>query len=201
MNNFITSAKYFKLQLEYYTLFNCHLVEKLLANRHSTRRKSRSAVSFSAQSSTNSDFVPPAPRAATAAWLLVQIVICSFTSLFLGKAWENLRKFREFWGKLRMPQGARGVNLTKFFCRTQNSCSILRRIRTTPFSPFFRSSTRIIFGEKRTRVILQAWRQAYTKRFSCLECVDFWDKFKIWRRKCQRTDFFPFVCTTCYLSN
>ncbi len=39
-------------------------------------------VSFSIQSATSSDFVPLAARPATAAWLSVQIVICSFTSLF-----------------------------------------------------------------------------------------------------------------------
>ncbi len=40
-------------------------------------------VSFSTQSTMSSDFVPLAARAATAAWLSVQIVLCSFTSLFL----------------------------------------------------------------------------------------------------------------------
>ncbi len=40
-------------------------------------------VSFSIQSTTSSDFVPLVARAATAAWLLVQIVNCSFTSLFI----------------------------------------------------------------------------------------------------------------------
>ncbi len=40
-------------------------------------------VSFSIQSAASSDFVPLVVRAATAAWLSVQIVIYSFTSLFL----------------------------------------------------------------------------------------------------------------------
>ncbi len=44
---------------------------------------SDSAVSFSIQSATSRDFVPFALRAATATWLSVQIVICSFTYLFL----------------------------------------------------------------------------------------------------------------------
>ncbi len=35
------------------------------------------------QFATSSDFVPLAPRATTATWLSAQIVICSFTSLFL----------------------------------------------------------------------------------------------------------------------
>ncbi len=38
---------------------------------------------FSVQSAISCDFVPLAPRAATATWLSVQIVICSFTSIFL----------------------------------------------------------------------------------------------------------------------
>ncbi len=40
-------------------------------------------VSFSIQSAASSDFVSLAARAATAAWLSVLIVICSFISLFL----------------------------------------------------------------------------------------------------------------------
>ncbi len=38
-------------------------------------------VSFSIQSDTSSDSVPLAARAATGAWLSMQIMICSFTSL------------------------------------------------------------------------------------------------------------------------
>ncbi len=44
---------------------------------------SDSTVSFSVQSATSKEFLPLAARAATAAWLSVQIVICSFTGLFL----------------------------------------------------------------------------------------------------------------------
>ncbi len=40
-------------------------------------------ISFSIQSATSSDFAPLATRAGTADWLSVQIVICSFTGLFL----------------------------------------------------------------------------------------------------------------------
>ncbi len=50
-----------------------------------TRFTSDRIVSFSVQSATSSDFVPLAARATTAAWLSVQIMICSFTSLFLRR--------------------------------------------------------------------------------------------------------------------
>ncbi len=40
-------------------------------------------INFCIQSATSSDFVPLAATAETTAWLSVQIVICSFTNLFL----------------------------------------------------------------------------------------------------------------------
>ncbi len=44
---------------------------------------SDSAVSFSIQSATSSNFISVTPKAATAAWPPVHIVICSFTGIFL----------------------------------------------------------------------------------------------------------------------
>ncbi len=48
-----------------------------------TQFTSNSAVSFFIQSATSSDFVPLAPRTATATCLSKQIVVCSFTCIFL----------------------------------------------------------------------------------------------------------------------
>ncbi len=55
-----------------------------------TQFTSDRVVIFSIQSATSNDFVPLAARAANATWLSVQIIICSFTSLFL-KVGAHLR--------------------------------------------------------------------------------------------------------------